>query len=290
MLTFSVAQAEPIAVGDIVINELLFDPIVGGSDFVELVNTSNKVLNINGLSVSNIENDSVANSKAITADYLLYPNEYLVITTDSLAVFTQFPATIPGRFLVNALPPMNNDSGTVILHAQQQLIDRVSYSADWHFSLLDDTENKSLEKINPKSHGMDQFSWHTAAESIGFATPGGKNSQYSLVTNVGDFGVKEALFSPDNDGFQDIASFYYTLNEPGYIATATIYNDEGTIIKTLFANELLGAEGSFYWDGSTNNQQKAPIGIYFCVLDAFQLDGSRNYVKRIAFTLAGKIN
>jgi flagellar hook assembly protein FlgD len=107
---------------------------------------------------------------------------------------------------------------------------------------------------------------------------------------VGDFGINEVLFSPDNDGFQDIASFYYTLNEPGYIATATIYNDEGTIIKTLFANELLGAEGSFYWDGSTNNQQKAAIGIYFCVLDAFQLDGSRNYVKRIAFTLAGKIN
>ena len=290
MLTFSVAQAEPIAVGDIVINELLFDPIVGGSDFVELVNTSNKVLNLNGLSVSNIENDSVANTKAITADYLLFPNEYLVITTDSLAVFTQFPATIPGRFFVNALPPMNNDSGTVILHAQQQLIDRVSYLADWHFSLLDDTENKSLEKINPKSDGMDHFSWHTAAESIGFATPGGKNSQYSSVTNAGDFGINEVLFSPDNDGFQDIASFYYTLNEPGYVATATIYNDEGTIIKTLFANELLGAEGSFYWDGSTNNQQKAAIGIYFCVLDAFQLDGSRNYVKRIAFTLAGKIN
>jgi flagellar hook assembly protein FlgD len=80
------------------------------------------------------------------------------------------------------------------------------------------------------------------------------------------------------------------MNEPGYVATATIYNDEGTIIKTIFANELLGAQGTFYWDGSTNNQQKAPIGIYFCVLDAFQLDGSRNYVKRIAFTLAGKIN
>lgn len=290
LLTFSFAQAEPIDSGDIIINELLFDPLVGGSDFVELVNTSNKVINLNGLSVSNVEKDSVANTKVISSDYLLFPNEYLVITVDSLAIYTQFPATIPGRFLVNALPPMNNDSGTVLLHAQQQLIDRVSYSADWHFSLLDDTENKSLEKINPKSDGMDKFSWHTAAESIGFATPGGKNSQYYLVTNAGDFGINDAIFSPDNDGFQDIASFFYSLNAPGYVATATIYDAEGNVIKTIFTNELLGGQGTFYWDGSTNNQQKAVVGIYFCVLDAYQLNGSRNYVKRIAFTLAGKIN
>jgi hypothetical protein len=72
---------------------------------------------------------------------------------------------------------------------QQQLIDRVSYSADWHFSLLDDTENKTLEKINPRSNGMDSKSWHTAAEPIGFATPGGKNSQFSTASIQGDFGA-----------------------------------------------------------------------------------------------------
>jgi hypothetical protein len=290
VLTFSVAQPEPIALGDVVINELLFDPSVGGSDFIELYNTSEKVINLNGCSLSNLENDSLANTKTFSSDYLLYPNEYLVVTTDSLFVQQQFPATIPGRFLINSLPPMNNDSGTVILHVQQQLIDRVSYSADWHFSLLDDTENKTLEKINPRSNGMDSYSWHTAAEPIGFGTPGGKNSQFSAASIPGDFGAVEQIFSPDNDGFQDIAEFYYSFDEPGFVATFAIYDSEGRLVKTLFSSELLGTKGVFHWDGINDNQQKAPIGVYFCSFEAFQLNGTKKFAKRIALTLAGKIN
>lgn len=290
VLTFSVAQPEPVALGDVVINELLFDPSVGGSDFIELYNTSEKVVNLNGCSLSNLENDSLANTKTFSSDYLLYPNEYLVITADSLFVQQQFPATIPGRFLINSLPPMNNDSGTVILHVQQQLIDRVSYSADWHFSLLDDTENKTLEKINPRSNGMDSYSWHTAAEPIGFGTPGGKNSQFSAASIQGDFGAVEQIFSPDNDGFQDIAEFYYLFDEPGFIGTFAIYDSEGRLVKTLFSSELLGTKGIFHWDGINDNQQKAPVGIYFCSFEAFQLNGTKKFAKRIAVTLAGKIN
>ena len=290
VLTFSVAQPEPIALGDVVINEILFDPSVGGSDFIELYNTCEKVINLNGCSLSNLENDSLANTKTFSSDYLLYPNEYLVVTADSLFVRQQFPATIPGRFLINSLPPMNNDSGTVILHVQQQLIDRVSYSADWHFSLLDDTENKTLEKINPRSNGMDSYSWHTAAEPIGFATPGGKNSQFSAASIQGDFGAVEQIFSPDNDGFQDIAEFYYSFNEPGFVATFAIYDSEGRLVKTLFSSELLGTTGVFHWDGINDNQQKAPLGIYFCSFEAFLLNGTKKFAKRIAVTLAGKIN
>jgi hypothetical protein len=61
-------------------------------------------------------------------------------------------------------------------------------------------------------------------------------------------------------------------------------------VKTLFSSELLGTKGVFHWDGINEQQQKAPIGIYFCSFEAFQLNGTKKFAKRIALTLAGKIN
>jgi hypothetical protein len=57
----------------------------------------------------------------------------------------------------------------------------------------------------------------------------------------------------------------------------------------LFSNELLGSEGAFTWDGTTSDQVKASIGSYFCVFEAFALDGGLIYTKRKVFVIAGKL-
>uniref|UniRef100_UPI00404AC8D3 FlgD immunoglobulin-like domain containing protein n=1 Tax=Fluviicola sp. TaxID=1917219 RepID=UPI00404AC8D3 len=68
--------------------------------------------------------------------------------------------------------------------------------------------------------------------------------------------------------------FYYSFDEPGFVATFAIYDSEGRLVKTLFSSELLGTKGVFHWDGINEQQQKAPIGIYFCRFEAFQLNGT----------------
>ncbi len=272
--------------GDLVINEILFDPASGGSDFVELYNRSAKVINLKGLSVANLSEDTVV----FTKDYFLDAYAYVVLTPDSNYQKNTFPEAVAGRFYQTSLPSLNNDSSTVQLLFDSLLIDRVSYREDWHLSLIDDTENKTLERINPDGPSSNASNWHTAAETIGFGTPGKINSQYQDGTVSSVFGTTEPIFSPDNDGFQDVLVFRYNF-DTDMIATLKIFDNQGREVRTLFASELLGQQGSFTWDGVMENNQKAPIGIYIAVIEAFSAeDGGKQFAKRVGFTLAGKLN
>ena len=90
-------------------------------------------------------------------------------------------------------------------------------------------------------------------------------------------------------GFQDILQVNYKLNAEGLLGKVSIYDDKGRIIKNLFQNLLLGASGTFSWDGMADDNQKSAIGTYVMVFEAFSTDGSVFFTQIKAFTLAGKI-
>jgi flagellar hook assembly protein FlgD len=106
----------------------------------------------------------------------------------------------------------------------------------------------------------------------------------------GEFGTLQKIFSPDNDGFEDVLQFFYTMPQPGMIATLRIFDDQGRTIRKLLQSELLGIEGNITWDGVNDDSSKSAPGIYLAVIEAFSIDGSANYSQRIAFTLAGKLD
>jgi hypothetical protein len=284
------ALAESPLAKEIIINEILFDPATGGSDFVELYNPTNKVFNLKDLELANIENDTIANNKLFTQNFYLFPNTYVVITLDSIYIKNNFPYSVPGRFYISALPSLNNDSSTLILLNNNIVIDKVSYEDSWHFSLIDDTENKSLERISASGPSNSKDNWHTAAESVGFGTPGRVNSQNLTANSDGTFTTNTSIFSPDNDGYQDVILFEYNFTESGLVADLKIYDSQGREVKTIYRSELLGTSGFIQWDGTMNNSQKAPVGIYLGLIETFKADGSAYFSKRVAFTLAGKLN
>ncbi len=280
------ALADVPQTGDLVINEILFDPATGGSDFVEVYNRSSKVINLKDLFIANASGDTVQ----LTQNYFLNPASYIVLTPDSNSQKSIFPEAVSGRFYATSLPSLNNDSSTIQLLYNSLVIDKVSYTEDWHLSLIDDTENKTLERINPEGASSSASNWHTAAETIGFGTPGKLNSQYLSGSVSSTFGTTEPIFSPDNDGFQDVLLFQYNF-EIGMIATLKIFDNQGREVHTLFSSELLGQQGSFTWDGVMSNNQKAPIGIYIAVIEAFSVEGGgKQFAKRVGFTLAGKLD
>lgn len=280
------ALADIPQVGDLVINEILFDPATGGSDFVEVYNRSSKVINLKDLLIANLDEDTIQ----FTQNYFLNPGSYVVLTPDSNYQKSTFPEAVTGRFYATSLPSLNNDSSTIQLIYNFVVIDKVSYHEDWHLSLIDDTENKTLERINPEGASSSSSNWHTAAETIGFGTPGKINSQYQSGNISSTFGTTESIFSPDNDGFQDVLLFQYNF-DIGMIGTLKIFDNQGREVHTLFSSELLGQQGSFTWDGVTANNQKAPIGIYIAVMEAFSVDGGgKQFAKRVGFTLAGKLD
>jgi hypothetical protein len=278
--------AEKPEVGDIIINEILFDPVTNGSDYIEIKNISTKIINVKGLQLANFK-DSIANIKSVVFTKNIKPNDFVVFTSDSSFQKTQYPFAVSGKFVQMSLPSYNNDSGTVYLLFENKLVDKVSYSDKWHFQLLDNEDGKSLERLDPLGLSDNKNNWHTASQAVNFGTPGAENSQIMYGEQNGIISLTNPTFSPDNDGFEDVLQINYSTVNPGMLANVTIYDDRGRLIHNLVQNEYLGTKGSLVWDGTTYAKQKASIGVYVLVFEAFDLDGN-NLTKKLAFVLAGK--
>lgn len=289
MLQGNFALPELPITGDVIINEIMFDPLTGGYDWIEVYNTSEKLIDLINWQLANFDDDTIANNKSILDHFYLKAGEYAVIGKDSTFVKQNYSAAIPGTFVYSETPSFNTDSSTIYLIYDTEVLDKVSYTDDWHFKLLDVTDGVSLERIDPNRESDDQNNWHSAAEAIGFATPGGKNSQFYPAIMNGDFNFTSSTISPDNDGFEDVLQVSYEMSEPGLLGSFVIYDDRGREIRKLFSNELLGTQGAFVWDGVSDDEVKASIGTYVAVFEAFSTDGALIYTKTKAFVVAGKL-
>lgn len=175
-----------IAPKDIIINEVLFNPNIGGSDFVELYNRSDKILNIGDLVIGNVHagNDTVV--REVTVNHLLYPGEYVVLTEDVHSIQANYNVLNEQALFHNELPAFNNEEGNVTIYRGEGndvlIIDAFDYKEDFHHPLLDDVNGISLERLNPDGPSQDANNWHSAAKFAGYATPTYQNSQQSTVS------------------------------------------------------------------------------------------------------------
>ena len=129
----------------------------------------------------------------------------------------------------------------------------------------------------------------TAAEALDFGTPGRLNSQYRPELISGEFTYSSESISPDNDGFEDVLQVNYQMAEVGMVGTFTVYDDRGRLIAQVMSSELLAIEGTFTWQGITDAGNKASIGTYVGVFEAFAVDGEASFAKRKAFVVAGQL-
>ena len=284
--TANFALPEPCLKDDLVINEVLFDPKIDGVDFVEIYNKSNKVINLKKLFLSSF--DSMTNSLTdihpiSNEGYLLFPSEYLVLSEGAMALKRQYYTHNPKGFIDLAdMPVLKVDQGTIVLSdIGATIIDLFTYTSSMHFPLLNDTKGISLERIDFNRETNDKTNWHSAAGIAGFATPAYENSQYhhSRETNE-TIHVSPEIFSPDNDGFNDVVTINYIFNSPGFTANVIIYDAKGRLVRRLLRNELIGVKGEFSWDGITDNIEKASIGIYVIYIEVFSLDGKVESFKK----------
>lgn len=288
----SFALPEPVAVGDLVINEVLYDPVSAGSDFVELFNRSNKTLSLAGLQLANETNGAIANNRVITTDAaLMLPGEYILLTASGVDISARYPQSHQDRFLEMILPGYNNGNGTVVLlDGTNTTLDLFRYDDDLHFTLINTTEGYSLERVDPYRPTSDNTNWQSAADVAGRATPGFQNSQYARAPSpTGEMTIEPAIFSPDNDGHQDVLTIAYRFDQPGFVGTITIFDIAGREARRLMENQLLGSEGAISWDGLLDGGAKGRMGPYIVLLEAFDLDGNVEKFRKTV-TLAHRLN
>ena len=270
---------------DIVINEILFNPPSNGTDYVEIYNHSNKIIDLKQTYIAsrNSSGDVSSIAQLSSESYLLFPEDFIVITENPAVVKSAYITQSPDAFItVVSIPSFSDGEGNVIiLNAQGEITDELKYSEKWHFKLIDNREGVALERIDYNAVTQLQDNWHSAATSVGYGTPGYRNSQYRINDGVqGEVTLTPEIVSPDNDGQDDFATVDYSFPEPGYVASITIFDATGRPVRYLQRNALCGTKGSFRWDGLGDKNQQLATGIYILFTEVFNLSGKKKQFKK----------
>lgn len=279
--------------GDIIINEVLFNPSTGGKDFVELYNRSDKIFNLRNLRLGNLNLDPGNVGGPIEEDFLLFPASYVVISEEPADILERYDVLSPLAIVKNSLPSLPDDEGNITLATPSNVvIDSFDYNKSLHSPLLDDQNGVSLERANPDKPTQDVGNWNSAAAAAGFATPTYENSQFVDTTAAPDNDIvflPNPRFSPDSDGFEDVLLIEYQTEKPGFSLNLHVFDAQGRLITRLVRNEVLATQGSFKWDGSINLGEKARTGIYILWAEIHHPDGEVIQQKEV-FVLAGMLD
>jgi hypothetical protein len=286
--------AEEASPGDIVINEILFNPRPGAYDYVEVFNRSKKIIDANRLYVASRSSAGALSSikKMNELPFYIFPVDYIAITEDATSLQKEYLVQDPAKILVvSALPSFPDDRGIVVItNGQGNVVDEVCYSEKWQFALMNNAEGVALERIDPYDSSQKQSNWHSAASTSGYGTPTYKNSQYKQSSPVNAaIQVMPKVFSPDNDGHDDITTIAYQVTEPGYVANVSIFDANGRMVRYLAKNALLGLKGSWNWDGLNESGQRLSIGTYIVFTEIFNLHGKKQQFKNTV-VLARKLS
>jgi len=274
---------------EIIINEVLFDPKEGGVDYVEIYNNSSSFFDLSKLRIGNYfefgNQLSPINIKVITEDpVLLQPKTYLVLTTDTAKVKSQYYCENPYAFMeIESMPTMSNDSGAIcILHQSlNQIIDAFAYSENMHFSLLESVDGVSLERLSIYEKTQINSNWHSAASTVGFGTPTYENSQEFISQSVGKISIDPKSFSPNNDGYKDVCSINWSFSKTNLMSTIKIFDSKGGLVKNVLNNKMIGNSGNTSWDGTSEEGFQLNTGIYIVWMEVFSESGNVEQFKEV---------
>lgn len=261
----------PAEKGDVLFTEIMFAPATGMSEFVEVVNHSNKVLDLSDFTFATRKADAapLVGKRLTTKQSLLFPGEYKVLTKKMEGVCGSIPCPGEESFLItSSLAAMNNSGGWISLYrfSDSTLVEEVFYSPDFH---VDGVPNKgtgvSLERLS-----LEEDKWTSASPATGYASPGRENQ--TMMANEDVLLDAEKICYPylDESGSWHL---YYTMDQAGYQASAKVYTLTGILVATIADEAPLSVVGELSWNGCADSGQALPVAPYVVVMEAIHPAG-----------------
>lgn len=314
-LTIEIAQLP--GPGDISINEIMFDPRTDDQDgkpnqpeYIELLNNTQGLLSLSGMYWTDIPNED---GEADTVHFVVDPSG---IEADNYAVvFAQSDNLSRDEIysnsdLVNAFPrgyasmgvnllhvgasslSLLNDGDRIRLHtADDEVIDEVEYDPDWHHPNVDDSRGLSLERIDPLSPSS-RINWSSSV-SVEGGTPGEQNSIFLSPVDVAEeagISIEPSPFSPDRDGFDDVAAISFTLESSPSLVRVRVFDASGRIVRAIEEAGITSTGGSVFWDGFDDDGNSLPVGIYVVLLEAIDSTNGRTETYKDVVVLARQLD
>jgi hypothetical protein len=284
---FSFGMPDQVQKGDILFNEILFNPFPGEPDFIEFYNCSERIIDPSTLlmvSVNDELNDTSSVVFVSAERRCILPGGYYAITTDKKRVLAGYISSDPYRiFEVSHLPSMPDDKGHLILFDRRlDKIDEVVYDENMHYSLISNNEGISLEKIRTGGSSADRSEWHSASELSGWGTPGAQNSVFARQPESSERLVfSSTAITPDNDGNDDVLVIDLTLNGTGNIISVTVFDETGSFVKRIADDLLAGQQATVIWNGTAEDEKLVNTGIYIILISVFDESGRVQNWKKV---------
>ncbi|MBV5283022.1 MAG: hypothetical protein JZU53_11390 [Paludibacter sp.] len=283
----SVGIVEKKEIGDLIFNEVMFENPENSLEYIEIYNKSDKLLDVSGMVFATRKTDGTMNTGVIIPPQThILPHGYLALCSDAELLCAYYSCPEETNIISTTWNSLNNESTILVLtnSAKDSIFDELQYNVKWHNALVKNPKGVSLERINSNLVTQAAASWHSAASTTNFGTPGYQNSQFRDLldaVNVDKFVWTEPeSFSPDNDGINDVCVIKYRTDAAGYVANVMILNAVGVRVVTLGANILLPTEGFLIWDGKTGSGKNANVGIYVLYFEMFNPNtGERKHRK-----------
>jgi len=272
-------------IGDVLINELLFNPRTGSPKFVELINMTDNFLEIKSWSLAHFDySGEIDQVKQLSVNPLILPpRSFLAITTNPDMLKLDFPKSAFGKFAkIATLPSYPIAGGTVVLlDSVGDVADKFAYSEDLHHPLLRDSKGVSLERLSRDSPTSLSANWHSASATEGYATPGRKNSQVISSEFEGELiQIDPEVFDPAGSNGNTFTAIRYELDQPSWVGSFRVYSTTGQLVQVLAQNELLGASGLYTWTGTDGEGKIVRPGYYIVLVELYNLSGQLMTIRK----------
>lgn len=282
------------APGQIVINEIMYDPLTFGrtttAEYVELYNRNAVPVKIAGWKI--FDGTGTAQATLPVGSPQIAPQGYLVIASDT-TIYLRFPDLRDSSNVVligKSSFSLNLDEDEVVLRTGNGVtVDSLHYDDNWQREDIGETKGIALERISATSASTDERNWSSSAASEG-GTPGGRNSLEIPVSVIDAVVmVDPPVVSPDDDGFEDFTRISFRLPISTARIVATIYDRYGRSIRLLANNELAAAQGELIWDGRDDDGRPLSIGFYLVRVEAYDDGGGGLRVAQAMVVVARKL-
>jgi len=262
----------------IVINEIMYEPDAGNSEFIEFFNATSDTIQIGGMNLIFGKNGK---TKLSDTYLLIKPKSFFIIANDSSIYKNYSTLQSDDAVLINKSLSLSNDGCELILKdIRGNTIDSVYYLPDWHNKNLLITRNKSLERINPYLDSNDNTNWSTSVNKEG-ATPLKQNSIYTAVVNSeSKVTISPNPFSPDNDGFEDFTTINFDLSFKISQVRIRVFDSQGRLVRTLTHSMSAASHNSIIFDGLDDKGRPLRIGIYILLIEITNENGNTEVIKK----------
>ncbi|MDP6935815.1 MAG: lamin tail domain-containing protein [Candidatus Marinimicrobia bacterium] len=249
--------------GDLLINEIMYAPYAGDSEWVEIINNTSGKISLSDWMI--LDNMQWKPPKGISTNFI-FPGEFEVIAKDSLPQF----------LYQENFPSLNNSGDALYLFDPTgTLIDEVHYDSNWGGNT-----GISLERISIFMDSDTKSNWGSCIDPSG-STPNEQNSIFINQTfTQGSLNISPNPFSPDGDGFEDELNILYQLPFSTAFLRIIIYDAAGRKTAELSDGFLEVNTGLLTWDGKTRFNTTARVGQYILLLEAFDRNTGKEWKKK----------